>query len=189
MEVLEKTKSVLRRTAREQLRQIPDAEIKMRSALACGILRAQLLWQNAKTILFYAPLPGEIDLLPLLSESISAGKEAALPRFVADTRYEARLVTGKEDICAGKFGAGEAASGCPKISLNRLDLVLVPGLAFDSRGGRLGRGKGFYDRLLAEVSGQKCGVVLDQLLLSDVPVAPHDILMNYLLTPTRWLCV
>jgi 5-formyltetrahydrofolate cyclo-ligase len=189
MDALAQTKSDLRHTARERLRRMPMAEMEKASAQAREKLTQQSVWREATTIMLYAPLPGELDLLPLLPEAISQGKQIALPRFTVECRYEASLVGGKNDICVGKFGAGEAGSHCSKISLNRLDLVLVPGLAFDSRGDRLGRGKGFYDRLLAEVSGRKCGVALDQQLLSDVPVAPHDILMNYLLTPTRWLTV
>jgi 5-formyltetrahydrofolate cyclo-ligase len=54
-------------------------------------------------------------------------------------------------------------------------------------GRRLGRGKGYYDRLLAAVRGAKCGVAFDQQVVSEIPVEPHDILMNFTLTPTRWL--
>jgi 5-formyltetrahydrofolate cyclo-ligase len=71
--------------------------------------------------------------------------------------------------------------------LNRLDLVLVPGVAFDARGGRLGRGKGFYDRLLSAVNGTKCGVAFDEQIVDAVPVGPLDVLVNCILTPTRWI--
>ncbi|MBP9903534.1 MAG: 5-formyltetrahydrofolate cyclo-ligase, partial [Verrucomicrobia bacterium] len=71
--------------------------------------------------------------------------------------------------------------------LNRLDLVLVPGVAFDPRGGRLGRGQGYYDRLLAGVRGTKCGVAFDEQIVDAVPVGPLDIRLNCILTPTRWI--
>jgi 5-formyltetrahydrofolate cyclo-ligase len=71
--------------------------------------------------------------------------------------------------------------------MNRLDLILVPGLAFDLNGRRLGKGKGYYDRLLAGVSGIKCGVAFDEQVVSEVPAGPHDVRVNCILTPTRWL--
>ena len=71
--------------------------------------------------------------------------------------------------------------------LNRLDFVLVPGIAFDLQGRRLGRGKGYYDRLLAEVRGKTCGVAFDEQIVDEIPVEPHDIHVNCILTPTRWI--
>ena len=79
----------------------------------------------------------------------------------------------------------EPAAHCAEVPLNRLDLVLVPGVAFDARGGRLGRGKGFYDRLLAAVRGTKCGVAFDEQIVDAVPNGPLDIRLNCILTPTR----
>jgi 5-formyltetrahydrofolate cyclo-ligase len=73
--------------------------------------------------------------------------------------------------------------------MNRLDLALVPGLAFDSGGRRIGRGKGFFDRLLVEVTGVKCGVGMDEQVLDEIPAETHDIAMNFIATPTRWLAV
>jgi 5-formyltetrahydrofolate cyclo-ligase len=68
-----------------------------------------------------------------------------------------------------------------------LDLVLAPGVAFDLQGHRLGRGKGFYDRLLADVRGVKCGVAFDEQIVDAVPVGPLDVGVDCLVTPTRWL--
>jgi 5-formyltetrahydrofolate cyclo-ligase len=64
---------------------------------------------------------------------------------------------------------------------------LVPGLAFDPSGRRLGRGKGFYDRLLAMVRGRKCGIAFEEQVVPEIPVEPHDIRLDCLLTPRRWM--
>ena len=69
--------------------------------------------------------------------------------------------------------------------MNRLDLVLVPGVAFDLQGRRLGRGRGFYDRLLADVDGIKCGIAFDEQMVNEVPAGPPDVRLNFILTPTR----
>ena len=79
----------------------------------------------------------------------------------------------------------EPASGCPEIPLEKFDLILVPGVAFDLSGNRLGRGKGFYDRILAEASGIKCGVCHDFQLLEKIPAEPHDAKVDFILTPAR----
>ena len=94
---------------------------------------------------------------------------------------------GLAEIPAGRFGIREPGSGSPAISLHRIDLVLVPGLAFDERGNRLGRGRGDYDRLLEGVRAIKCGVGFDSQLHAEIPVEPHDILLDCILTPGRWL--
>jgi 5-formyltetrahydrofolate cyclo-ligase len=67
--------------------------------------------------------------------------------------------------------------------------VLTPGIAFDALGRRLGRGRGFYDRLLAQTTGTRCGVAFDQQVVDVVPVETHDVVLNCILTPTRWLNV
>ena len=91
------------------------------------------------------------------------------------------------DLKTGQFGIREPADACPLIPLNRLDFVLVPGVAFDLQGRRLGRGKGYYDRLLAEVRGKTCGVAFDEQIVEELPLEPHDVLVNCILTPTRWI--
>ena len=73
------------------------------------------------------------------------------------------------EIVTGKFGIREPAATCAEIPFDRFDLALVPGVAFDGSGHRLGRGLGFYDRLLEKVSGVKCGVCLDGQLLEKIP--------------------
>ena len=68
----------------------------------------------------------------------------------------------------------------------RLDLALVPGIGFTLDGGRLGRGKGYYDRLLAEVPVMKCGVAFECQIADEFPLESHDVQLNCILTPTRW---
>ena len=64
--------------------------------------------------------------------------------------------------------------------------MLIPGLAFALNGARLGRGKGYFDRLLAQVAGTRCGVAFDWQVLSEIPTEAHDILVDCLVTPSQW---
>ena len=89
------------------------------------------------------------------------------------------------DIVIGKYGVREPAATCEEIPLDQFDLVLIPGMAFDLQGNRLGRGRGFYDRILATASGVKCGVAYDFQLQEKIPTEPHDAKVNFIVTPGR----
>ena len=183
------TKQQMRREIRDKLKAIPVAEKQAFSQNARSLLIAQQRWQNARSILFHAPMAGELDLWPLVGEALTAGLAVALPRFVAeDNLYIVCEIENMDgDLQPGQFGIREPAEDCRQISLNRLDLILVPGVAFDLQGRRLGRGKGYYDQLLAEVRGPICGVAFDEQIVAEVPLEPHDVVVDCILTPTRWL--
>jgi 5-formyltetrahydrofolate cyclo-ligase len=124
-----------------------------------------------------------------LSVALTARKQVFLPRFMPRTNsYVACHVKFPDtDLALGQFGVREPSESCAQFPLNRLDLVLVPGIAFDLHGRRLGRGKGFYDQLLAAVRGKTCGVAFDEQIVNEIPVEPHDVLLNCILTPSRWI--
>ena len=182
-------KALLREQVRARVKSLSSAARSAGSLEICARLRGQRRWQQAKAVLLFAPLPDEPDVWPLLDEALAANKIVALPGFVSATNsYVARRVTNPaRDLVVGQFGIREVAELSPEMALNQLDLVLVPGIAFDPHGRRLGRGKGFYDRLLAGVRGTKCGVAFDEQLVDAVPVGPLDIPLNCILTPTRWI--
>ena len=181
-------KSILREQIRARLKSISPERRAAGSAQLCARLAAEKVFADAKTILFFAPLAGEPDIWPLLPEKLAAGKTVALPRFdAAKESYVAAVVKNPAtDLLAGKFGVREPAAACPVVALNQLDFILVPGVAFNLNGRRLGRGKGFYDRLLHSVSGATCGVAFDEQIVDAIPVEPHDICLTHILTPTRW---
>jgi 5-formyltetrahydrofolate cyclo-ligase len=187
--VIPQVKIELRQKIHRALKTISAQQRVVASQQACSLLEQQSVWKSARTIAFYAPLPEELDIWPLLRDSLSTGKTVALPRFDSVTqRYVACQIQHlTNDISAGQFGIREPGAHCVAVPLNRLDLVLVPGVAFDLRGRRLGRGKGFYDQLLADVRGTKCGVAFDEQIVAEIPVEPHDIHLDCILTPTRWL--
>ena len=178
-------KSELRSQIRARLEKISPAVRAVESTDLCERLKTQI--SSAHTILFFAPLPDELDVWPVLELSLALGTNCALPFFDAEKKsYSAKLLKNlATDIVIGKFGVREPAAGCAEIPLNQFDLVLVPGMAFDLSGNRLGRGKGFYDRILSEASGVKCGVGYDFQLLEKIPSEPHDAKVNFIVTPSR----
>lgn len=184
-------KRAMRSRVRELQKLASLQSIAEDSRRLCERFRDESLWQSARCLLFFCPMPQEPDIQPLMAVAFSRGAEVAVPRFdVTRKDYDVCLISSPDDLRTGQFGILEPRPDCAAISLNRLDFAFVPGLAFDHVGRRLGRGKGFFDRLLARIEGHKCGVAFDWQVMAAVPVEPHDIRVDSLLTPTRWIhCV
>jgi len=181
-------KQTLRARLRARIEALSAGEKLDASVRACALLERQAVWKKASAILFYSPLPSELNIQSLMFRALEAGKIVTLPRFIPESSsYSAfRLMDLAEDCHPGKFGIHEPKAGCPAVPLNQLDLVLVPGVGFDAAGRRLGRGRGFYDRLLPDISGVKCGIAFDEQVLDEIPAEPHDIRLDCILTPARW---
>jgi 5-formyltetrahydrofolate cyclo-ligase len=184
---LREMKRALRRRMIERRARLEENERARASARLCEQLRPQPLWKECRSLLSFYPMAAEPDVRPLLEEALAAGKSLALPRFdPARGGYEAFAVSALEKLHPGHFGIPEPGPSSPRIELNALDFFLVPGVAYDRNGRRLGHGKGYFDRLLAQVPGHKCGVAFEWQVVAQVPVEPHDVCVDSLLTPTRW---
>jgi 5-formyltetrahydrofolate cyclo-ligase len=186
---IQNVKKQLRKDILAALKVLPPEKRAGDSVKIRALLPQQSFWKDARSVLFFAPIPDEADIWPLLAETLAVGKIAALPRFdPASNDYLACHVQNPQnEVEPGQFGIREPKAGCPEIPLERLGLILVPGVAFDLLGGRLGRGRGFYDRLLAKFQGIKCGVAFDEQVVPAVPAATFDVRMDFVVTPTRCL--
>ena len=185
---IQQLKAALRETVRAQARAVSPGERASASAQICLRLQQQAVWRGAATILFFAPLPEEPDVRPLLAQALAEGKRAALPRYAPtqDIYEVCQINDPQRDLRAGRFGLFEPLSACPSLDLKQLDLTLVPGVAFALNGNRLGRGKGYYDRLLEKIPGCKCGVAFDWQLRLTFPRKRTMFVSIAYLTPTRW---
>ncbi len=183
------TKQELRRRIRAEWSAVTPGERIAASGKAVALLRVRPEWQRAHSVMMYAPLADELDLWSLALETVAAGRLVAFPRFVVATGlYEAARVKDLEkELAPGFRGVREPEPDCPAVPLRRFDFVLVPGRGFDRSGGRLGRGKGIYDRLLADMDGLLCGVAMDWQVMSRIPTETHDRGVDHILTPTRWI--
>jgi 5-formyltetrahydrofolate cyclo-ligase len=184
------------RTRKAELRGEIRARLKAMSPeerVACSAdirrrLVEQAVWKSSNAILAFVPTAHEPDIWPAVIEALASGRQLALLRYSPDgDRYVPCLIRDPaRDLRPGQHGILEPGPQCPIFDLMRLDLALVPGIGFTLDGGRLGRGKGYYDRLLAEVPVMKCGVAFDCQIASEFPLEPHDVQLNCILTPTRW---
>ncbi len=166
-------KSLLRKSLRQALREhVPD------STAACAALDQWLLAHPAlRTIAVYSPLPGEVDLSP----AILARPDLTwvYPRIIGQ---HLTFHTGG-NLLPGSYRILEPTADCPQVPVQEIDAFLCPGLAFDTHGGRLGRGRGFYDRLLAQArpDALKIGVCFPFQIVPDTFAESHDIAMDEVL--------
>jgi len=156
------------------------------SAALIKKFQALELFQKAKTVGVYMPLPDEVDITPLFSFDSFVAQDRQLqektfyiPAFdEASSGY--RLAEYTPELKKGKFGIPEPAN--PVFAPEELDLIIVPGVAFDRAGHRLGRGGGFYDRLLPQYQAVRVGICFDFQCLETVPSEPHDCNVDRLIT-------
>ena len=140
-------------------------------------------WRSARSVLLFSPLPDEPDPLPLLQDPEE--RRCFFPRIEGEAlglylhHPECRWITGPHGLREPDPETWERGTA------GDIDLALIPGLAFDTSGGRLGRGRGFYDRLLADPSflGVKAGLCQSWRLLERVPCEERDIRVDLVITP------
>ncbi len=151
------------------------------------------LYRQAKTIGAYMPLPGEVDVSPLFHLPAPDGfgatrtveKAFFIPAF-DESIGSYRMAQHTPQLKRGKLGIPEPARPV-WAAPDELDLILVPGIAFDRAGNRLGRGGGFYDRLLPQYSAKRAGICFDHQCLAEIPAEPHDCRMDLLITESAIL--
>ena len=168
-------KSELRSMMRQYKRQFTQRQLRELSLPIVERLKHVL--NDAKVIIAYYSLADEVYTHELIDELLADGKTIYLPRVVSDDEMEVCCCTGKDSLRRGAFGIMEPA-GSQISAEERIDAVLVPGMAFDASGHRLGRGKGYYDRFLSSLHSQRprlIGVCFDFQKVDVVPVEPYDI--------------
>lgn len=130
-----------------------------------------------RTIAIFAALPGEVDLRALPAE---VDRVWAFPKVVGEDLVFYQVRSFEDDMSPGAFGIMEPQEGLEEIDIGKVDLFLCPGLGFDLKGGRIGRGKGFYDRMLEQARPDvtKLGVCFDYQVVEEVAMDDHDVRMN-----------
>lgn len=183
------TKRLLRKRLRALRRALPEEARAARSAEVTSRVAAMPEWGSARTVGLYVSMADELDTAGLIGRALSAGKRVALP--VAGDRGPLTFRLGWEGDLAlpreySAFGVEEPTAQCPVIAHAELDLVLVPALAVDLRGYRLGYGAGYYDQTLplCERALTVAGV-FDFQLVGEVPTEPHDVAVRWVITDAR----
>jgi 5-formyltetrahydrofolate cyclo-ligase len=178
-------KDNVRREARARLGSLTPA---LREAAGREIARR--VWQlpeiaTARSLLVYASLPSEVPTDAIAHEARQRGITVVYPRCLPETR-EMMLhhPAGGDELRPGQFGIREPDAACPIVSVEEIEAALIPGLAWDRRGGRLGRGAGYYDRLLGapEWRGFACGLFFAAQEAESIPMDAWDVRLDAVVT-------
>jgi len=173
---------------KNQLALLTPEERHARSLDACNNLVASPEFKRANLLMIYLSMSTEVETAALAIKAWQEGKSIAAPRIDWENKKMEPIELTSLDTGLGHTGPNdtvrEPLTG-KIIPLDLVDLIVIPGMAFDRKGFRVGRGKGFYDRFLArqDFQGVRCGFCFsEQLLATPVPREPHDIPMHLIVT-------
>ncbi len=174
---------------RRALAELEPATRRAWSARIADQLEGLDWFRNAPRVAFYASLPDEVATEALLAARWRDGAAVFLPRMRADGALDFVAVRREADLRASRHGIREPRPDLPAADLTEIDVVVVPGLAFDATGLRLGRGGGYYDRTFGvprlrdpEVRPRLVGVAFALQILDALPRAAHDLHVDLLIT-------
>lgn len=167
-------KAALRREAARRVAALPDGYLTAAGRAMAAHVTALLEYRRAGTVFAFVSTSREPDTRPLLERILRDGKRLALPACTGPGMMACRLVTDLGALRPGTYGIMEPPERCPVISPEQIGLVIAPCAACDSRGSRLGRGGGYYDRFFAAYTGPALALCPAALLAEDIPMGPWD---------------
>lgn len=179
-------KKKLREEMRAKLAAHPKSEIGPKSKKIEDKLFALPVFGRVRTVAFFASLDGEVSTHAMIERALREGKHVVLPRVDAEKRelkfYEIKSL--KKDTAPGTLGILEPKASLAAADVPAIECVIVPGLAFDRGGARLGRGAGYYDKFLAKLSPRtaKIGIGFSFQMMKSVPTEAHDEKLDLVLT-------
>lgn len=138
--------------------------------------------KSSKTFLLYFPHKKEVNTLPIIRKLIKQGKKVLLPKVEKD-KILPILVSNLSQLQRGFAGIKEPQGKI--IPKNQIDIVVVPAVAYDRRGYRIGYGKGYYDRFLKDYKGLKIGLAYDFQVVDRIPYEKHDVPVDIVITPSE----
>jgi len=153
---------------------LSDAEVEQKSLKISNNLETLDIYKLSRRIALYFPIQKEVRTQYIFDQAVNCEKEVYFPR-VNESSLDFYRVNNLEQLIPGKFGVFEPDPNLPKVNIQNINLFILPGLAFDRSGNRIGFGKGFYDRALVNVPQiKKVGLAYDFQLLDSVPVDEYD---------------
>lgn len=187
IEVSTKTKTDIRKEVLRVLRNQKEEERFRKSLVILDKLFATAEFQRSRTVLFYSSFDGEVKTFEMMVKAQESGKQVALPAINIEKKeiIPAIIADLHDDLETGPYGIEHIKEHvrCP-VGLDQIDLVIVPGIAFDRGGYRVGRGAGFYDRFLARLGPEipSIGLAFDFQVVDSIPRDDHDIPVSQVIT-------
>jgi len=180
---MKQEKKRLREGILRALRRMPFAEYADKSSVLENRFLSSPEFISADSLLVYAAFDREPETRKIIRTAMALGKRVFVPRVECREICVCKL-TSMGELAPGAFGIHEPPAEA-KCEDHEFDIIVVPGLAFDKAGHRLGRGGGFYDRLLKKLGGMRIGLAFDEQVLEGVPNEAHDVLMDKIFTNSQ----
>ena len=175
-------KNEIRKKFKEKRIAMEKTEVSEKSRFACEVFLKSEMYKNANVLMLYMPLGNETDTTDIIDRAFADGKKVVFP--VTDEESGEIMpcyATAETEFEKGAFSINEPSVLDVADALD-IDTVIVPGIAFDKRGGRIGFGKGCYDRLLKKTTAVKIGFCYNFQVCGEICTENHDIKMDYLIT-------
>ncbi|RPH30449.1 MAG: 5-formyltetrahydrofolate cyclo-ligase [Bacteroidales bacterium] len=180
-EEIKNRKKELRKLIKEKKKNFTPENAAIHSAIIFSRVESLSQFKQAKTVLAYWSLPDEVSTHNFV-QKWAHKKRIVLPIVIGDT-LELRAFNGLESlVTSDSFGIQEPKTG-ELIDPQEVDFAIIPGIAFDKKGNRLGRGKGYYDRLLKQTNAYKVAVGYDFQVIDEVPVSSFDVSVDLVVSP------
>ena len=176
-------KKELRKIIKDRKRQYSSSQLEELSLSVLSRLADQESFRKAKIILMYYSLPDEVNTHTFIDEMTALGKTVLLPVVKDSEKMEIREYSGRKDLTEGSFHILEPTGKLfPPERYKEIEVGVIPGMSFDVKGNRLGRGKLYYDRFLKKVPTMfKIGICFDFQKINTIPIEETDIRMDYIL--------
>lgn len=190
--MLSRTKSELRREYTQMREAMDQSEVERLSEKIIDTILKLPVFKRAETVMVYLNFKNEVDSLKMIEESYKAGKKVVIPYCEKETMeiIPSELNDIETEIVKGKNGYLQTKKDCVKpVPLEDIDLIVVPGIAFDKRCYRLGFGAGYYDRFLRKLNFEKptIGLCYDFQIIHSIPIEGHDVPLDFVITEERIL--
>lgn len=175
-------KSRLRRAFLEKRRNLPQSLRQCKSALILKVLLSEKVFSDASRVALYFPVNGEVDTREIFRKCVDLEKKVFFPKTLGSDLVFLRT-RNIEELAPGNFSIPEPPAEAERARNDEVDLVLVPGVAFDFSGNRIGYGKGFYDRFLKDIPRQiRFGLAYRFQVLESVPSDKTDVKTGRIIT-------
>lgn len=178
-------KKELRAQMKRQRTSLSAAERTEQNTAICQRVLQDAAFQQAKTVFCYCATAEELDTRPILEQALADGKRLCLPRTRGKGMMDACEITDLAQLKPAAYGILEPDASCAAIEPAQIDLCIVPCLAADTQGFRLGYGGGYYDRFLPRTAAMRMLLCADARVLEQIPKEPFDVSCDLMITESR----
>ena len=181
-----KAKKETRALFRKMRKEISEDQRQVLDKILLDKISSKDEFIKASVVLAYYPVNDEINTLPIIEYALKEGKRVALPiSNTEDHTLTFRFISSLDELVAGAYSIPEPPSNARPFVNEINSLCIVPGLCFDREGNRIGYGKGFYDRFLADFDGVTLGLCYSEFLLEEIPTDENDRKVNIVVSDTE----